>query len=655
MGIRLSWRFVALVTAVLMSAPVISPSAAAQVTDPARVAALQQRAADQHLSRDPVWRALVHYEPNWMRGGVHSEVASPWFFLAGEAGHTEPAAELAASIVGLFDATPIGPREIAPFCLFIARRKFLVDKLGIDTADLPVNQCQTYERWRAMVAPREASLIFPAAFPNSPSSMFGHTLLRVDSNRRKNATELLSYAVNFAAAAPEDKRGLGFVWNGLTGGYPGVFGLFPYYEKVKQYAWIENRDVWSYTLKLRDAELDRMVDHIWEMDSVRFDYYFLNKNCSYQLLSLIDVARPSLRLTEQYDWYAIPSDTIRSLADVPGLLGPAQYRPSMEAILRSETAQLSDHEQLLAREIAHGERAPDNAEVAALDTIRQAAVLEVAYDALHYQTASEEIEAEMDTAEAKAYANEILARRAALGGRSPFEPVTPPARSPDTGHRSLRVNASTVYADNNTSLAFRIRPAYHDLLDNPGGYTRGQAIDFADLGFAIDPDEGDLAITDFTLLSITSLSPRDAWFQPVSFTVETGARRRPSGRVFTDAPDDLGFFFQGGPGLAWGQGDLTAYVFGQVSIDANPGLQPGYALGAGPSGGLLYYPVPGVQLRLDMGLMPYAAGADGHYGWARLDAQVPLIEDFALRSGIEYESTEYNDGLRFNVGLQAYF
>jgi hypothetical protein len=97
--------------------------------------------------------------------------------------------------------------------------------------------------------------------------------------------------------------------------------VFPYYEKVKQYAWIEHRDVWSYPLALSDAETERLVDHLWEMDGVHFDYYFLTKNCSYQLLSLLEVARPALRLTEKYSWYAIPADTIRTLADVPGLMG----------------------------------------------------------------------------------------------------------------------------------------------------------------------------------------------------------------------------------------------------------------------------------------------------------------------------------------------
>lgn len=631
-----------------------SGAVAAPATPAASLATLQQRAAEQDLAESAEWRALLHYESNWLHPGVHSEVASSWFFLA-DKGASDPAAELDATLAGLFSRRLIGPRERPAYCLFVARRKFLVERLSIDTDRLPVHQCPKYQRWRSMIDPASASLVFPTAFPNSPSSMFGHTLLRIDSNRRRHGTELLSYAINFAAAAPDDKRGLGFVWKGLTGGYPGVFGLFPYYKKVKQYAWIENRDVWSYPLQLSDAELSRLVDHTWEMDSVHFGYYFLNKNCSYQLLSLLDAARPSLHLTRDYDWYAIPSDTIRSMADTPGLLGPAEYRPSMETMLRWETRQLGDRQQALARQIAAHELAPTAPKVAALAPEVRAKVLEVAYDALHYQLASDEVAAPIKGKAGQRYANHILSVRAKIPRTSPFGAVPAPDISPASGHRSLRVNASGVYADDKFSLGFRLRPAYHDLLDDPGGYTRGAAIDFADIGLRVDPEDGQLKIDDIRLLSITSLSPRSAWFKPVSFTVDTGLRRRPSSHVFTDAANDLGYYLQGGPGLAWGSGKLTGYVFGQVSLDANPGLQPAYALGAGPNAGLLVYPHPGIQLRADAGWIQYAAGADGHYGWAKLGAQWPIVDDWAFRSSIAYEDTKFDRGTRVDFGIQAYF
>lgn len=637
---------------------------------PDYIAKLQARAAHQQLANNPEWRALLHYEPNWMHGGVHSEVASPWFFVSAR-GRTDPAAELDATIAALFSADKIGPRDKPAYCLFVARRKFLLSHLHIDSARMPVQDCPEYRRWKAALAPDAVSLVFPTAFPNSPSSMFGHTLLRVDSARRRHGTELLSYAVNFAAAAGDDGRGLGFVWKGLTGGYPGVFGLFPYYKKVKQYAWIENRDVWSYPLALSAAEIERLVDHVWEMDSVHFTYYFLNKNCSYQLLSLLDVARPSMHLTRQYTWYAIPSDTIRSLADVPGLLGPAEYRPSMQTDLRWEASQLDADQRAMAEAVARRQLPLDAPRLAALAPTARAGVLEVAYDELRYRLQSEgqlsgDADEDLDNngdpvkpstrdKAVEAFANRILLARSRIPTRSPFASVPRPATSPEQGHRSLRINASGVYADDNFSLGFRIRPAYHDLLDDPGGYTRGAQINFADLGLRLDPSDGRVKIDDFRLLNILSLSPRDDLFKPISFQFDTGARRRPSAHVFGDARNDLGYYLQAGPGLAWGANKLTGYVFGLGSFDANPALQPGYAFGTGASAGLLAYPLPGIQMKAEIGALEYVAGDNGYFRWAKFGAQLPLVDDFALRSSVEYDQTAVDDGLRFNVGFQAYF
>ncbi|GAB3674456.1 Lnb N-terminal periplasmic domain-containing protein [Salinisphaera aquimarina] len=622
------------------------------------VDALQARAQDIDLAGSAQWQALLHYEKNWMHGGVHSTVASDWFFFAPD-GRTDPAAELDATLAALFANEQVSSRDKPAGCAFVARRKFLVAALDIDTARMPTYDCAEYKQWRRALSPQTISLIFPTAFPNSPSSMFGHTLLRIDSSRRRRGTELLAYAVNFAAAAGEDGHGLGFAWKGLTGGYPGIFGLFPYYEKVKQYAWIEHRDVWSYPLDLDDAEIDRLVDHLWEMDGVRFDYYFLTKNCSYQLLSLLEVARPSLTLTEQYSWYAIPADTIRTLSDVPDLMQTPTFRPSLETQLRWQADQLTPEQRALATGIAADEIALDDGRVTRLDATDHAAVLEVAHDYLYYQLQSGEARERDDQraarAQRQAHANAILLARSRIPRPSPFARVPAPKTTPDEGHRTLRVQASTVYEADDVSLGFRIRPAYHDLLDAPGGYTAGAQINLLDLGLRLDPQDGELRIQDLTVLNIESLSPRSALFKPVSFQIDTGLRRRPSANVFDDVPNNLGYYFQGGPGLAWGDDDLLGYVFGLGSVDANSALQPGYALGAGASVGVLAHPLRGVQMRLEAGALEYVAGDDGYYRWARATQQFPLTRGLALRSEIGWEGTAVDAGLRAVIGLNAYF
>ncbi len=68
--------------------------------------------------------------------------------------------------------------------------------------------------------------------------------------------------------------------------------------------------------------------HVWELGPTRFDYYFFDENCAYHLLSLLEVARPGLQLTDRFRWWAIPSDTVRAVTDQPGLLKRVVYRPA---------------------------------------------------------------------------------------------------------------------------------------------------------------------------------------------------------------------------------------------------------------------------------------------------------------------------------------
>jgi hypothetical protein len=49
---------------------------------------------------------------------------------------------------------------------------------------------------------------------------------------------------------------------------------------------------------------------------------------SYALLSLLNVARPALRLTDGFTFYAIPVDTVRAVVEQPGLLGDTVFRGS---------------------------------------------------------------------------------------------------------------------------------------------------------------------------------------------------------------------------------------------------------------------------------------------------------------------------------------
>jgi hypothetical protein len=208
----------------------------------------------------PVWLGLGHYEPAG-RDGFASMARGDKFFVS-EAGPTSPRDELHATLAAFFDPTLAVREGEHPQCTFRARYAWLVRELSIDPTRLPPASCEGYDTWRKGLAARGLSLIFPEAYMNNPASMFGHTLLRVDSGEPGGDEDLLAYAINFAAESGGD-GGMAFAFKGIFGGYAGYFSVLPYYDKLKQYGDWENRDIWEYPLDLTAAEVD-LLAHVWE-------------------------------------------------------------------------------------------------------------------------------------------------------------------------------------------------------------------------------------------------------------------------------------------------------------------------------------------------------------------------------------------------------
>ena len=134
--------------------------------------------AQQRLASDPQWLALGYWQPNLIGGGSTSLIDNPDFFLAAN-GKSDPAKELESSLAAFFEPTPENPDQ-HPQCLKPARYRWLKARLGFDPARLIEQPCPRLWSWEAELNPGRVTLIFPAAYINNPSSMFGHTLIRFD-------------------------------------------------------------------------------------------------------------------------------------------------------------------------------------------------------------------------------------------------------------------------------------------------------------------------------------------------------------------------------------------------------------------------------------------------------------------------------------------
>lgn len=525
------------------------------------------QAKQQQLANSPEWLALGHYHRN-LHGKLHSHIQQRNFFIS-DSGAINPGNELEATLTALFDKDS---KRLITRCRYIARYQWLKTKLDITRQLLPISRCAAYQKWRRRINPATATLVFPAAYLNAPSSMFGHTLLRLDPPQQTNASPLLSYAVNFAADVPDNTNGIAYLYQGLAGGFTGRFFIVPYHDRLRKYQRMENRDIWEYNLNLQVQEIDLMVDHIWELRNIGFDYHFLNYNCSYRLLELLDVARPGMRLADHFMTHAIPIDTVR-LVKQNGFVENRVYRPSAVKRLHYKLSGLTTPQMRLVEALAHGEIDPDAAEIRTFSEQQQQHMISGAYRYLQYRTLADRHSSKQSTA----ISYRLIKRLGALSFSGTFsEPPSPVA--PDEGHRSARLNTAIGYQDGSYIQA-GYRPAYHDLTDNLPGFDEGAEIVFLNTNFRIRKDQ--LSLQQLDLLRIRSFTPRDTFFNPFSWQLDIALERDPS------TPEhNMTGLIGGGRGVSYSP-SWTDLVYGLVTarleynrvleqnVDAAPGLSIG--------------------------------------------------------------------------------
>lgn len=493
------------------------------------------------ISEHPQWLALLHYEKQGLIERFYSEVDDERFFYS-DKGKTDARLELLATLKE-FEKNESGDDSI--FCRFPARLYFLQENMP--ELQLKNKPCETYDDWFKNVQGEELFLIFPASYMNSPSSMFGHTLLRLDG---KQGHKLLSSAINFAAFTDPSDDELTFTVKGLTGGYPGYVSLVPYYEKVNEYNHIESRDIWEYKLDLSAQDVQLFTRHIWELNEIRFDYYFVDENCSYRLLTLLNVINPSWNLTEGFAARTVPTDTIRALQK-HNLIADVVYRPSKTSKIDDQRLQLNVFLREVAREVADNPyEVSKRGRFTSLSVQEQSQVLELAYDYNRYLNLKEKV----TDPDLQKRSFKLLSLRSKVDfSEAAFEEVKVPKVRDEQGHATYRSVLSSGLVSDQAYAELGMRINYHDWLDSLPGYRAGAQIEMGNIRFRATED--DLKLQHFDVISIRSLGPRNLFSQPVSWQVNGGYERWVSdGQGHSQLRLAGGLAYQFGPGVAYGMG-----------------------------------------------------------------------------------------------------
>lgn len=605
-------------------------------------ATLQQQALTLHLAAHPEWRRLLYF-PEQVQAGESSRVTDQIFFNA-STGSQNPADELQATLTGLLH--PVAEIDQSVACRFPARRSWLAKQLHVDADQVfPTANCPMYTRWINEVKPYQATLIFASDFLGNPSSMFGHTLLRIDP-QGKQQTALVSYAINYSAQTVTENSA-SFVWKGLTGGYPAAFSMMPYFEKVKEYGAMESRDLWEYPLNLTPEETRLLVNHTWEMKQVKFPYYFLSRNCSYELLGLLDIARPGLNLQREFQNEVIPAQTVKAIAKRKDLIREVIYRPALDTQLHDQSSQYGNALSRLAHQLAENPQL----DISGLPKEDQAKVQEMAYDDLYVRFMARDVTRES----AQPRLRQLLVLRSQNPAPVQRRELPVPTVNPATGHDAARIQLGGGQSQQQDFGSLEWRIAYHDLLDPIGGYRAGTHMDFLRINMKYQQDR--LKLDTLDLLNIDAFTPISLFSQPASWGIKFGWQQQAinSKGQFSESDDHGVFNSQGQLGYSVGDPASTiCYAQAQGMLQFGGALQHNWRAGLGPRLGCIQQLGSKARATINMA-MPYWSDQHAWQLQSQLGLQLDVNHQFALRLTGEYQQQKQKDFSGFEASVIHYF
>ncbi len=596
-------------------------------------------AEQQNLDQDITWQRLMYANKN-----QKSEVTYSGYFLS-ENGKNNLKEELKADISALF--MPAQDNQSIR-CKFPARSQWLMQKVGIQESELPQVKCTEFENWIGQIKPHKATLIYATDFMGNPSSMFGHTLLRLDPKDQQQLN-LVSYAVNYAATVAGNDN-WSYAWKGLTGQYPGEYSLMPYYRKVKEYGDFESRDLWEYELNLSSEETRFLVSHIWEMQHVSFPYYFVSDNCAYRLLGLVDLVKPESNLQEKFTYASIPMETIKSMQQ-QGLTKAPVYRPALETQLLSQAHQHGASLAKVAHQIAMLPIQQSSQILKSFTEQDQAKILEMAYDDLYLQFISRKIEESV----AQPQLRQLLALRSQIDLDKQRQEPKRPAKEPTQGHnaRNLSVKAGEVQGDKFIELGHR--QAYHDLIDPQGGYRAGTQLLFLNGNAQWRNDH--LKLERLDLLEVNSYNPIQPFKTPLSWGFNLGWRQEAihDGSFSEDKQHGVASFnAQVGYSLAdYGRKHIC---YGQVQtyVQTGSNLDKGWRVGMGPTLGCMNQWFERFNSVVQIEL-PYWEDQNQWNLRVNTQWQYVINRNNAVRLNWDYEQQNHQDWMKSSLGYVWFF
>lgn len=514
---------------------------------------------EKQLWDHPQWLRLLH-----MREGIfspRSEADGQVFFIA-ENGSSSPKDELIETVKAFCENKSRKTKSkaipsILPRCQFPAREGFLNQHT---LSGWPTPSCPNLEDWKRKVGNKKVHLVFSSYYANNPSSVFGHTLLRFDrsqSDSNKLFNPLLSYGINFAGD-PTTSNPVLYAFLGMVGGFKGNFASLPYYYKVREYTDFDSRDLWEYELNLSELQINTLLNHIWEQGFTHYNYYYFTENCSYHLLTTLDVVVPEYQLADKIPYWVIPVDTVKAVYQKsPRLVKNVAFRPSLyrqfdERMKRLNKMKLTSGFNQYLKTNSLPEAYSDEDKAYIMDTV---------LDYWDFKHSKKLLDAQSPESKEK-MKHLKLRTKLPMTDRLEFNPSN--YEQPDLSHETLRLGASYQKSQLfGESYELDLRFALHDLLDPQIGYPNTAKIEFFRFKTTYYSEKDQVKLTDFKFFDVQLLSPlNNSLEKTYSWRATTGFTRD---NINCDYCLNARVLMQGGGAI--GLMDQSLILYGLVGAD----------------------------------------------------------------------------------------
>ena len=160
----------------------------------------------------------------------------------------------------------------------------------LNTQDLFTNNYNPQNSWNYFKnehAFKNVFLVFAGPYPTSPSSTFGHLFLLLEPVQSNDKPMLLWDSINFSANVQGINSFVKY-YKGIFGGLVGYYQIMPFYEKLREYTFIESRPIWIFPLILDTIEKDLLLYYLYQEYYKKYNYKFHQTNCASKIESIIN-------------------------------------------------------------------------------------------------------------------------------------------------------------------------------------------------------------------------------------------------------------------------------------------------------------------------------------------------------------------------------